>query len=128
MARGRHARRSGLRAWLRAWLLPAEPPPPSWRTVHARSLVLLSDDLRVLQEEVARLRAGSERSIAAQVLAELRAERLEVELAETRAQLAALRADVDALREELVWAVADRRPAVEPAPVTRLPGRRSGTR
>ena len=124
MARGRHVRRGGLRAWLFA----SEPPPPSWRTVHAQSLVLLSDDLRVLQEEVARLRAGTERSTAAQVLAELRAERLEAELAETRAQLAALRADVDALREELVWAVADRRAAGEPAPVTRLPGRRSGTR
>jgi uncharacterized membrane protein len=89
--------------------------------------VLLSDDLRVLQEEVARLRAGAERSIAAQLLAELRAERLEAELAETRASLAALRTDVDALREELVWALADRRTAVEAAPVTRLPGRRTGT-
>ena len=117
-------RRSGLRAWL----LPAEPPPPSWRTVHARSLVLLSDDLRVVQEQVRRLRAGAERSTAAQVLADLRAERLEAELAETRAQLAAVRADVDALREELVWAVADRRAAAEPAPVTRLSGRRSGRR
>jgi hypothetical protein len=124
MARGRHVRRSVLTAWL----LPTEPPPPSWRTVHAQSLVLLADDLRVLQEEVARLRAGTERSTAGQVLAELRAERLEAELAETRAQLAALRADAAALREELVWACADRRAAVEPAPVTRLSGRRSGTR
>jgi hypothetical protein len=124
MARGRHVRRTGLRAWL----APVEPPPPTWRTVHAQSLVLLSDDLRVLQEEVARLRAGTERSTAGQVLAELRAERLEAELAETRAQLTALRADVEALREELVWALADRRAAKDPAPVTRLPGRRSGTR
>ena len=123
MARGRHVRRTGLRAWL----VPSEPPPPSWRTVHAQSLVLLSDDLRVLQEELTRLRAGTERSTAAQVVAELRAERLEAELAETRAQLAALRADVDALREELVWAFADRRASVEGAPVTRLPGRRTGT-
>jgi uncharacterized membrane protein len=73
---------------------------------------------------VTRLRTGTDRSTAAQVLAELRAERLEAELAETRAQLAALRADVDALREELVWALADR----AAAPVTRLPGRRTGTR
>ena len=123
MARGRHVRRTGLRAWL----VPSEPPPPSWRTVHARSLVLLSDDLRVLQEEVTRLRASAEGSTAAQVMAELRAERLEAELAETRAQLAALRADVDALREELVWAFADRRTHVEAAPITRLPGRRAGT-
>jgi len=123
MARGRHVRRTGLLAWL----LPREPPPPSWRTVHAQSLVLLSDDLRVLSKEVARLRTGSERSTAAQVTAELRAERLEAELADTRAQLAALRADVDALREELVWAFAGRRLPVEPAPVTRLPGRRTGT-
>ena len=124
MARGRHVRRSRLRAWLE----PAAPPPPSWRTVHAQTLVLLSDDLRVLREEVTRLRVDAGRSTAGQVLAELRAERLEAELAETRAQLAALRADVDALREELVWAVADRRAVVEPSPVTRLPGRRSGTR
>ena len=111
----------------RAWLLPSDPPPPTWRTVHAQALVLLSDDVRVLQEQVAQLRADGERSTAAQVVAELRAERLEAELAETRAQLAALRADVDALREELVWAFADRRTQVEAAPVTRLPGRRSGT-
>lgn len=123
MARGRHVRRTGLLAWL----LHSEPPPPTWRTVHAQSLVLLSDDLRVLQEEVARLRAGTERSTAAQVLAELRAERLEAELAETRKQLAALRADVDALREELLWAVTERRAAVDAAPVTRLKGRRTGT-
>jgi uncharacterized membrane protein len=90
--------------------------------------VLLSDDLRVLQLEVTRLRETAERSTAAQVLAELRAERLEAELAETRAALAALRSDVDALREELVWANADRRTASGAAPVTRLPKRRSGTR
>jgi ABC-type phosphate transport system auxiliary subunit len=124
MARGRHVRRRGLLAWL----LPKEAPPPSWRTVHAQSLVLLSDDLRVLQLEVTRLRETAERSTAAQVLAELRAERLEAELAETRAALAALRSDVDALREELVWATADRRTATGTAPVTRLPKRRSGTR
>jgi len=111
---------------VRAWLLPAEPPPPSWRTVHARSLVLLSDDLRVLSEQVARLRADAEGSTAAQVAAELRAGRLEAELVETRAQLAALRADVDALREDLVWAYAERRLPAEAAPVTRLPGRRTG--
>ena len=122
MARGRHVRRTGLRAWL----VPVQPPPPTWRTVHAQSLVLLSEDVRTLQEEVTRLRAGAERSTAAQVMAELRAERLEAELAGTRAQLATLRADVEALREELVWAFADRR-AAEPAPVTRLPGRRSST-
>lgn len=115
------------RSRLLAWLLAVEPPAPSWRTVHARSLVLLSDDLRVLQEEVVRLRAGQEQSLAAQVLAELRAERLEAELAETRAQLAALRTDVDALREELVWAVADRRALPGAAPVARLSGRRTGT-
>ena len=123
MARGRHVRQSGLRSWL----LPTEPPPPSWRTVHAQSLVLLTEDLRALQDEVTRLRAGAERSTAAQVLAELRAERLEAELAETRAQLAALRTDVEALREELVWAFAERRAAKEAAPVTRLPGRRSSS-
>jgi hypothetical protein len=123
MVQGRHVRRGRLLAWL----LPVEPPPPSWRTVQACSLVRLSDDVRGLQEQVARLRTGAERSTAALVVAELRAERLETELAATRAQLAALRADVDVLREELLWASAERRSPVGGAPVTRLPGRRTGT-
>ncbi len=123
MAQGRHVRHSRLRARL----LPVEPPPPSWRTVHAASLVRLSDDVQGLQEQVDGLRTCGERSTAVQVADQQRAEHLAAELAATRELVAALRADVDALREELVWALAERRPPVEAAPVTRLPARRTGT-
>ena len=111
MARGRHARRHGLLARL----LPSDGPPLSWRTVHAISLVRLSDDLAAVQAEVARLTAGASRSTAAEVVAELRAQRLEQELTAARAEIASLRTDLDALREELVWAFAEHRlPAGSP--------------
>ena len=109
MARGRHVRRS--RLW--AWLFPIRRPEPSWRSVHAQSLLLLGDDLRALDDEVGRLRTFEERSTAAAVAAELRAERLERELAVVRAEVAALRRDVSVVREELVWAFAERRLPVE---------------
>ena len=123
MARARHARRS--RWW--AWLLPDRAPAPSWRDVHAQSLVRLCDDVVALQREVAALRAASQRSTAAEVVAELRAQRLEDELAAARAEAAALRRDLDALREELVWAFAEGRLPVDGAPVQSLRlARRSG--
>src|SRR5687768_17285256 len=98
MARGRHARQP----WWRAWLspqpgpapAPARPPVPHWRDVHALSLVRLSDDVAALQAEVTALRGTSERSTAAEVMAELRAQRLEEELAAARAEVAALRRDL----------------------------------
>jgi len=123
MARGRHVRRSRLLAWL----FPARAPQPSWRSVHAQSLLLLGDDLRALDAEVERLRASEERSAAAAVLAELRAERLERELAATRAELGALRADLAAVREELVWAFAERRLPVDAPKVVDLTRPVAGT-
>ena len=59
--------------------------------MHAQSLVRLCDDVAVVQAEVVRLREASDRSTAAEVVAELRAQRLEAELASTRAEAAALR-------------------------------------
>ena len=66
------------------------------------------------------------------VVAELRAQRLERELAAARADLAAVKADLAALREELVWAFAERRLAVdaaapEQAPVARVVDLTRGT-
>ena len=123
MARGRHARRG----WLRAWLAPVEAPPPRWRAVHAQSLVRLSDDLTAVQAEVERLRGTTSGSTAAQVVAELRAQRLEDELATARAEIAALRRDLDALREDVLWAFAERRLPVDASPAQRLSvARRSG--
>ena len=100
--RGRHARR---RRSVWAWLVPAPsaPPQPSWRTVHAHSLVLLCDDVARLQGELLHLRTATEQSTAAAVIAELRALRLEEQLTATRAELAVLRDELSALREELVW-------------------------
>ena len=95
--------------------------------MHAQSLVRLCDDVAVLQAEVVRLREASDRSTAAQVVAELRAQRLEAELSATRAEAAALRRDLDALREDVLWAFAERRLPVDGSPVTRLSvARRSG--
>ena len=102
-------RRSGLLAWL----LSLRRPEPSWRSVHAQSLLLLGDDLRALDDEITRLRAAEERSTSAAVMAELRAERLERELAAVRAEVASLRDDLAGVREELVWAFAERRFPVE---------------
>ena len=72
-------------------------------------------DLRALEDEVARLRSTEALTVAAAVAAELRAVRLERELAAARAEAAQVRDDLAALREELVWAFAERRLAVEAA-------------
>ena len=89
--------------------------------MHATSLVRLSDDVAALHAEHAVLRAGAERSTAAEVRAELRAQRLEEELTAARASIAVLRSDLDALREEQVWAfAADRRRPAETPSVARL--------
>lgn len=130
-------RRSPLLAWLRHWwraCLPWGCRQPSWRSVHAQSLLLLGDDLRALDDELRRLRADERRSTAAAVAAELRAERLERELAaartevaSARAETAALRADLTAFREELVWAFAERRLPVEAPRVVDLTRPVAGT-
>lgn len=96
-------RRSGLLAWL----LHLRSPQPSWRSVHAQSLLLRGDELRALGDEVDRLRAAEQRSASAAVQAQRRAEQLERELAAVRAETSALRADLSALREELLWAFAE---------------------
>lgn len=77
--------------------------------MHALSLLRLSDDVAALQAEVTALRGAFERSTAAEVAAELRAQRLEEELAAARTEVTALRRDLDALREDVVWAFAERR-------------------
>lgn len=102
------------RSRLLAWLFPDRAAPPSWRAVHARSLVLLGDRVEALDQQVQRLREAEERSTAAAVVAELRAEQLERELAALRAEAGGLRADLCAVREELLWSFAERRAAVEP--------------
>ena len=88
--------------------------------MHATSLVRLSDDVAALQAEVASLRAHERRATAVEVLAELRAQRLERELASARAVVAGLRSDLDALREELVWVSAERRRPADGPTVARL--------
>lgn len=96
-------RRSGLLAWL----LHLRSPQPSWRSVHAQSLLLQGDQLRALDEQVDLLRAAEQRSASAAVQAQRRAEQLERELAAVRAEASALRADLTVVREELLWAFAE---------------------
>ena len=118
MVRGRHVRRSGLLVWLFATSVepvPARLPPPSWRAVHAHSLVLLSEDVRTLREQLADLRSVSDTSTVAAGAAERRVQRLEEQLAATQAEVVALRGALAAVREELVWAYAERRVAEAPA-------------
>lgn len=115
------------RSRLLAWLLRDRDRQPSWRSVHAQSLVLLNRDLRALEEQVAWLRASQEQSAAAAVSAELRAERLERELASVRAELSAVRADLTGVREELLWGFAERKLAVDAPRVVDLTRPVAGT-
>lgn len=114
MARGRHVRRSGLLARL----LPSRRRRPSWRDVHARALLAATTGLHDLQAEVVRLRSVESLTTAAAVQAALRAQRLERQLAAARSEAAALRVELAGLREELVWAFAERKleAEVEAAP------------
>lgn len=104
MARGRHAKRSGLLA--RLW----------WR--RPRPVVAPVDDgrLRALEGEVSRLRVLGIAHAAAAASADVRARRAEEQLAAARSELAGVRADLASLREELVWAFAERK-LVDAAPV-----------
>jgi hypothetical protein len=122
MVRGRHVRRAGLEVWL-----SPGPPQPPWRTVHALSLVLLSDRVRELDDEVVRLRSAQRAGAAAAVLADLRAQRMEGALSQTRGELDALRSEMAELREELVWAFAERRLPEDRGNVVDLPRSVGGT-
>lgn len=104
MARGRHVQRSGLLA--RLW--------PRRRRVPAHAGV---DRFAALEAEVARLRVLGAATAATAAAAEVRARRAEDQLGAARAELVGLRTDLAALREELVWAFAERRLPVD-APVT----------
>lgn len=107
MARGRHRRRSGLLSRL----LPR-------RRARLDALAAETARLRRLTEvgaataTAALIRAVSAQDAAA--AAQLRAERAEASLAAVLAQATALRAELAALREELVWAFAERRAEVAP--------------
>lgn len=120
-------RRRGPVAWLSR---TPRQPVPGWREVHASALVVAHRDLTELEAEVERLRSTTELTTAGAVMAELRAQRAERELAALRGEVAGLRAELAALREELVWAyAADTRtgwPAARPA-VIDLTGPRAAT-
>ena len=115
MSRGRHAKRSGLLA--RLWpfgLRPAALRPSR----HRRGAPLrpvapdagLPGQLRALDGEVSRLRVLGIAHAAAAASANVRARRAEE-------QLGAVRLELAALREELVWAFAEGRlPVAAPAP------------
>ena len=140
MSRGRHAKRSGLlaRLWLvelwpvRLWpvglwpvglwpvrLRPAALRPAALRpSRHRRGTPLRSaapdagllGQLRALDAELSRLRVLGIAHAAAAASADVRARRAEE-------QLGAVRQELAALREELVWAFAEGRlPVAAPAP------------
>ena len=120
MSRGRHAKRSGLLA--RLW--PSRLRPVALRPValrpsrHRRGAPLRSaapdagllSQLRALDGELSRLRVLGIAHAAAAASADVRARRAEE-------QLGALRLELAALREELVWAFAEGRlPVAAPVP------------
>jgi hypothetical protein len=123
MARARHARRSG---WLGGGL-QSGGPAPRWREVHARSLLRLSDEMTALQAEVLGVHGVCEEMTAVDAAGERRTARLEEELTAARAEVAALRRDLDTLRADVLWIFSERRPAADGTPVSRLSvARRSG--
>ena len=123
MARGRHVRETGLLVWLFATGVSQAPdrlPQPSWRSVHAHSLVLLHDEVGDLRSALADLRVEQDVVTVAAVSTEGRLERLEEQLSVSQDEVAALRAELAALREELVWAFAEQGRTDAPA-VLRAP-------
>lgn len=72
-----------------------------------------------LEGEVSRLRVLGIAHAAAAAAADMRSRRAQEQLAASLAEVAALRCDLAALREELVWAFAERK-LVVPAPVLDL--------
>ena len=125
MSRGRHAKRSGLLA--RLWLFRVRPAalrrvtlrPVALRpSSHRRGAPLRSaapdagllSQLRALDGELSRLRVLGIAHAAAAASADMRSRRAEE-------QLGAVRLELAALREELVWAFAEGRlPAAAPVP------------
>ena len=113
MARGRHRRPSPLLAWLLpSWARRVTPPRPPVRVAwdeQQRALIGMQADLFRMDAEMARLRGLGAKHAAAAAAAEMRARRAEEQLGATTAELAGLRCDLAALREELIWAFAERK-------------------
>jgi hypothetical protein len=78
-----------------------------------RAVIGLRTDVARLEAELARLRVLGAEHAGAAAAADLRARRAEEALSATTQELAGLRTDLAALREELVWAFAERKLAVE---------------
>jgi hypothetical protein len=118
MARGRHRRPSPLLAWLWPSRARRVQPRASARVEwdeQQRVVIGLQADLFRVDAEMARLRALGARHAASAAAADLRARRAEEQLAAATSELTGLRADLASLREELVWAFAERKVDVESA-------------
>ena len=98
MARGRHARRTGLLARL----LPGRE---ARRRAAEQQRVLL----RQVADELRHLRAAADAQTAAAAAAQERAAAAEERARVAETALASLRAEVERLREELLWAWAEGR-------------------
>ena len=72
-------------------------------------MIELRTDVSRLEAELARLRVLGAEHAGAAASADLRARRAEQALSAATEELSGLRADFAALREELVWAFAERR-------------------
>ena len=112
MARGRHRRPSPLLA--RLWpgrVRRVQQPRTAVRIwdEQQRALIGLQADLFRMDAEMARLRMLGAKHAAAAASADLRARRAEEQLGAATAELTGLRGDLAALREELVWAFAERK-------------------
>ncbi len=78
-----------------------------------RAVIGLQADMFRMDAEVARLRGLGAKHAAAAASADLRARRAEEQLTLVTSELTGLRADLACLREELVWAFAERKVDVE---------------
>jgi hypothetical protein len=111
MARGRHRRRTGLLAWL--WPGGCRQKEPGVAGLRA--------EVSWLTEELAQLWNVVAEQTGAAAAADRRTRQSEARLAAARVELTLLRSDFAALREELVWAFAERKvTAASPAPVLDL--------
>ena len=121
MSRGRHAKRSGLlsRLWPARRRRPVRartsPAPVSTLDDTAAVDAVLAGRLHGLEGELSRLRVLGIAHAAAAASADVRARRAEE-------QLGAVRAELAALREELVWAFAESRLPVAASTPGSVPG------